>query len=125
MINHKIDKLFNDLVFKTDHSCKNIGRILRLPGTTNYKRKIKHGLEPALCKIIQEQDVDAPITFRLEQHRENSIKKIASEEIKSNMKNVSDDQLEMILKLPIEDLVKKFCGIELQADKKNFKSPKD
>lgn len=38
----RVDKLFNDDVFKIDPACKNIGRILRLPGTINFKRQSKH-----------------------------------------------------------------------------------
>lgn len=121
----KLDKLFADPIFKVDHSCANIWRILRLPGTTNRKRKAKHGLEPAVCEILLDMDRDFPVAAHLELFEENTLKKIAWEEIRQAMVRVSDAQLEAILNIPMEELVLKYSGIELMPDKKNFKSPKD
>ena len=67
----KLDKLFADPIFKVDHSCANIWRILRLPGTTNWKRKVKHGLEPAVCEILLDFDRDFPVAAHLELFEEN------------------------------------------------------
>lgn len=121
----KLDKLFMDPIFKVDHSCVNIWRILRLPGTTNRKRKVKHGLEPAVCEILLDIDRDFPAVIHLGHFEEISLKKIAWEEIRQAMARVSDNQLEAILNIPMEELVLKYSGIELMSDKKNFKSPKD
>lgn len=121
----KFEKILNDPILKIDFSCKNIGRILRLPGTINYKRKSKWGLEPLEVTILAENERDIDTTALLEKFKQESVKKLADEEIKRNMLRVKDDQLQAILEIPIEDLVAKYCGLELMPDKRNFKSPKD
>lgn len=121
----KFQKILDDPIMKIDFSCKNIWRILRLPWTRNYKRKSKWGLEPVEVEIITENDRDLDTTTLLEKFKQESVKKLADEEIKRNMLRVKDDQLQAILEIPMEDLVAKYCGLELMPDKRNFKSPKD
>lgn len=121
----QFEKIFTDPIFKIDHACKNIARITRLPWTQNYKRKKKRGLEPVMVEIITNIDRDIDTAPLLEKFMQEKVKKKADEEISKQMLRVKDDQLQAILQIPIEDLVYKYCWLELMPDKKNFKSPKD
>jgi hypothetical protein len=74
---------------------------------------------------MAQQNKDAPIKERLQSRRESRLREEVNLEIKSKMKMVNDPQLDMILQIPIEELVERYCNLQLQKDKKNFKSPKD
>lgn len=72
-----------------------------------------------------EKDRDLDVFPLLEKFNQEVVKKEADEEIKRLMLRVKDDQLQAILQIPIEDLVKRYCGLELMEDRRNFRSPKD
>lgn len=125
---NQINEAFNDDTFKVDVACKNIGRISRLPWTYNYKRS-RYWLDCKECIILEDtwktSDKIKNIKSISENEKENKLVNKANYQIKVSMANISDVVLDEILKTDITDLVRNYCGLELQKDWKNFKSLKD
>ncbi len=115
-----IDSIFNDPLFKTDHACKNIWRIARLPWTINYAREKKFSLELKEAIIIEETDIisdkikNIPVISK--QQKELDTK----DTIKRQMNTLSDDTLEAILEIDIIPLVEEYTGLKIAKDNKNF-----
>jgi len=118
---NEIDWFMADWFLMTDHSIKNIGRILRLPWTFNYGRQTKFELEPKECIILEEQNV---VSDKIK-----NIPKIAEKikitkwktDIKREMKNIDDPVLQAILEMNIIPLVEEFTKLKVSWDNRNFK----
>lgn len=116
----QIDWMFTDWIIKTDHACKNIWRIARLPWTINYWRETKYKLEPKEATIIEQTDIvsekiaNIPDIARLEKQKE------VQKDIQYRMRNIDDTCLQAILELDIVPLIEDYTWLQLGKDKKNF-----
>lgn len=126
---NKVNGIFTDDTWHVDVSCKNIGRILRLPGTNNYKRIAKYGMALAECKIIEERDMltDKFDTFYevVDKEKQEKVVKEAAYWIKKSMFGNSENVIDQILDINIFDLIYEFNGIQPMSDMRNLKSPTD
>ena len=121
----EIDKIFDDTIVKCDHAIKNIGRILRLPWSTNYNRVKKYKLEPKKVEIIEEQDVVSNKVDTIRYIYNIELEKEVKSYVNRQIRDITNPVLDMILDIDIIKLVQDKTWLELQPDKKNFKSPKD
>ena len=122
----EIDSIFeNDEILKCDHSIKNIGRILRLPWSKNYNRVKKYWLEPKDVEIVDEQDVVSNKVDNIRQIYNMVLEKEVKTYVARQIRDINNPILDVILDIDIVKLVQDKTWLELQPDKKNFKSPKD
>jgi replicative DNA helicase len=125
----KINKLLEWIWLTVDDACKNIGRLLRLPWTKNYKRQSKYWLDPVECVIWKKQEIYTNKFWDfdkiVQQQKNNKLVKETQRQIKNSMKSVSDDVLEDILAIDIWELIDWYNWLQPQKDMKNIKSPKD
>lgn len=115
-----IDDIFNDPFLKVDHACKNIWRIARLPWTLNYGRQKKYWLEPREVEIIEDTGIMSEKIKDISVVAQLQTEKDIKEDIKRQIKDISDPTLEAILNLDIIPLVEEYTWLKIWKDKKNF-----
>jgi len=110
------DIFSREKALKPDFSCKNIGRIARLPWTKNYKMKEKRWLDPLETEIILEQDIKSRLVWfinrfwEVEKEKkeiEQSKNKSEHESIlfKKQLQNNDWSVYESICNLPLNEII--------------------
>lgn len=118
-----------------DFACSNIARMLRLPGSMNYKED--YGLPPHKVEILEYKEEDSPLVSKLQQIWEEAIAEKESkvmacrEELDKNHRNInrmseSWDFLQRLMdEVDIADLVCDYAHWKIAPDGINFISNKD
>ncbi len=129
---HKIYDMYWDLLgrwpeLKPDFSCQNIGRILRLPWTKNYKMKTKHNLEPVEATIMFEKESNSRLVRMINQLGKDAIDKKIMDDSKRKSETSSDyfkkklavewvNVYDEICKIPFNDIICEDFGFNQKSD---------
>ena len=126
---------YPDPHLRPDYACGNIGRLLRLPGSKNFKSKF--GLPPMEVQIIEYKEEDSPLLEELSSIAEELVlqDELEISILKADMKHKcyasiwlvknSSNTFDRINSLNIADLVCNHTGWELAKDWRNFISNRD
>lgn len=132
LYSHWVEYIYNKISdtlwwneFTPDVACRNIGRILRMPWTFNYKMIDKYSMEPAKCEILYERDINSPLVWWINKYwkiaKEAKIKEYTEKAkkyySKANIQTIED----INSKIDIRYLVCRDYWIEVAKDGKNFK----
>ena len=131
----RIKELFpNEPHLWPDYACSNIWRLLRLPGSFNYKTK--YWLPPKEVRILEYKEEDSPLIDFLDEYGwtfpigEESDVSLLKDDMQYKCKLSAElydgnDLYQRINSLDIARLVYDYTGWKLNADWKNFISNRD
>ncbi len=126
---------YPDPHLRPDYACNNIWRLLRLPGSINYKSK--YGLPPKEVELIEYREEDSPLLEELAEIiddlilQDETVIRISQAEIericrlKTWLQRNGNDTFDKINSLSIADLVCNHTWWKLAPDGRNFISNRD
>lgn len=132
----RFKKIFpEEQYLRPDYACGNISSLMRLPGSTNYKKD--YGLPPHKVEILEYKEEDSPLVDMLKELWEQYIEEenarieqlrqeIINEQSRfSKFKSDGWDTFDRINEIPIEELVCNYTGWRPAPNWINFISNRD